>query len=765
MVDVRNPFTYRSFDLKTFAPLDTLPLMGVSFGDQVDNPGSMTASLDLLDVDVQKLAWERASRPNMTLILIDEVFVAQLAGPDQSIVKLTCAGTTATCETTSAHGYHTGQIVEFDGTDSHVVITNITDDGSGFCRINIPTTSSFTEGDELDVVGNSVAGYNVVHVITNAGSGYVDSDTPFTSVGTGGILDFDNQNNPSTWNVTTPGIMFVDGTHFSFDISNLSFPRTGTLAVGGTVGLAKVTKSRCGGGYIVSDRHYSKGKAALTLSTIDSWLGGRLQAIDYSNPDPSAIYWAANPADPTVIAAQLVYDAQQAAITCPGLGPLDCRIGGNGTVDGTRDGIEILINGDPPPNIGGGDALAFLFSGSNTIRALGLNSGLVDGAAIGDGGINVPVGTTVISWVQKSRGPYTASAHAKLKAGSNTTTIQSIVRPVPGEILVATGIAPGATILGVTPLGGISYKVLMSAAATSSHAASTTIISPWFQVVMSHNATADTYETVNYSITAGHAPTPVIYWISTTVPKTQFRNVHEIVNTLSQMGHNVGFDFNYDVGYIEGTTNPEIVLNINYPRRGKSGSAVTLALSRGDLLEDIDYDEAGSQQELGLIETASKSGGVVTGVVNNEDLVTITGYPVYEGVQSRGKVNDRTMLNALAEGDLQLLQNPTATLTLVIELGTPDPETGLLDPTKVSLCDFKTGDDLIFSIAPVDTTLEGAPSFGPNNSPRFPNGMNFEWRINQWLAKVADSGMSTLTLTCGIPPTDTTVPPTPPPVS
>lgn len=66
-----NPFTFRSFDLLTMAELDALPYAGVSFGQVVNSPGSWSGQLPLADPRVQALGWERASRPNATLLVVD----------------------------------------------------------------------------------------------------------------------------------------------------------------------------------------------------------------------------------------------------------------------------------------------------------------------------------------------------------------------------------------------------------------------------------------------------------------------------------------------------------------------------------------------------------------------------------------------------------------------------------------------------------------------------------------------------------------------
>jgi hypothetical protein len=120
------------------------------------------------------------------------------------------------------------------------------------------------------------------------------------------------------------------------------------------------------------------------------------------------------------------------------------------------------------------------------------------------------------------------------------------------------------------------------------------------------------------------------------------------------------------------------------------------------------------------------------------------------------------MLTGIANGDLQLLQNPTSIMTITCPLNL----TGTAAAGSVLLSEFTTGDGVITRIDPATTSELGTPVFGPANDPRFPAGLDFEWRINQWLATVNDSGVSTIAFTLGIPPVDPDLgPPTPPPLS
>ena len=610
-------------------------------------------------------------------------------------------------------------------------------------------------------------------------------------------------------------------------------------------------------GYEVITRTWQNETLTISGSTAGFWAQQRLQAIDYSVPDPTAIYWAANPADPTVIAAQILYDAQQASLAFPNLinnnivssanttsavnaaiGPgnvtsisvgyvaypgasipagttfvaindpneppipfvlaSDYTSGASGTFhvetvfvptqipvselipanyllgiggsgyNGTYQGVQILINGSPPPNIAGGSVSAYLSSGSNVVKAIGFNAGVVVGSAIGDGVVHIPASTTVSAVVQTNASPSYPSIIYPV-SGSNVMVVHCANAPIVGQMIVpvatGSGIPLATTVTSVTRTGSNVYSIHMSANATTSHPSGiAAVLSPYFTITMSANATGTitAAETVNYSVTTGTTPTPTGYWISTTLPKSQFQTVAQIINTLSQMGHNVGFDYSFDVAYIPNTTQPYLVMNIWYPRQGVSGSNVTLALTRAQV-STFSYTEDATQQQNGIIETASKTGGILTGSVQNYNLIGVNGYPVAEGVQSRQKVNDATMLAGMAAGDIALLQNPTATLSVSMPL-----ELNALNGTgkTIGLGDFNLGDDFKFTVAPASLNESGFPVFGPTNDPRFPNGTVFEWRINQYVVTIADNGLSTVSFTAGIPPTDPTLgPPTPPPLS
>ena len=165
---------------------------------------------------------------------------------------------------------------------------------------------------------------------------------------------------------------------------------------------------------------------------------------------------------------------------------------------------------------------------------------------------------------------------------------------------------------------------------------------------------------------------------------------------------------------------------------------------------DFTYDEDSTTQALGISETASGTGGLSPAYVS----VPTMGYPPLEKTISRTQVNNEGVLVTLADADLDLYANPVILPTITVPLALPDSQGGT-DPTQIGFANFNLGDDLLWRIDP----LSGG---GLNVSPRFPNGMSFEWRIVKWLCQVPDSGLPVLVFTLALPPTTVSPPPAPP---
>ena len=150
-----------------------------------------------------------------------------------------------------------------------------------------------------------------------------------------------------------------------------------------------------------------------------------------------------------------------------------------------------------------------------------------------------------------------------------------------------------------------------------------------------------------------------------------------------------------------------------------------------------------------MIETGSGSGGLSPATATAH----IPGYPLLSKATARTQVTTESLLEEIALGDLALVDYPPVSLSLTLPLslpGTPAAERGTL-----ALGEFDVGDRFVFRVDPVS-------SGSLNTDPRFPEGCEYEFRINSWLATPKDVGQSTLTLECGMAPLGYVPAPVPP---
>jgi hypothetical protein len=253
--------------------------------------------------------------------------------------------------------------------------------------------------------------------------------------------------------------------------------------------------------------------------------------------------------------------------------------------------------------------------------------------------------------------------------------------------------------------------------------------------------------------------------VAMTYPATQLQTIDSIVTTLSQMGYMVGPDYSYDVVYIPNTNTPQVTLNIWYPRRGRPFSESEIVIMHAST-SGFTYPEDSTKQADNVAETGSGTGGLYATVLV-DDVIDPVGYPLLEAVISRTQITTQDPLSGTAVSDAALLCYPVTTPTITLPLSLPDPvsfpnQPGYLNPAQLSLGQFDIGDDIMHIIAPAPVNAQGVAAYGLNNSPRFPNGLQFEWRITQWTCTVADYGVSTLLLDLGVPPQQDLPPPQPP---
>jgi len=75
-----NPFGYLAYDLLTGRFLDWLPLRGVTFGQQLNTPGTLSGTLDLRDPRIQAAEPLSSTVPNRTLVVVDYLESVQWGG-------------------------------------------------------------------------------------------------------------------------------------------------------------------------------------------------------------------------------------------------------------------------------------------------------------------------------------------------------------------------------------------------------------------------------------------------------------------------------------------------------------------------------------------------------------------------------------------------------------------------------------------------------------------------------------------------------------
>ncbi len=238
--------------------------------------------------------------------------------------------------------------------------------------------------------------------------------------------------------------------------------------------------------------------------------------------------------------------------------------------------------------------------------------------------------------------------------------------------------------------------------------------------------------------------------VAASYPATQLQTVDQIVSTLAQMGYTFGFDYSFDVAYLPGTKTPGVTLNFWYPRKGRLAEQSQIVILAKDTVKWT-YDEDSTGQATSI--NVSASGGANLAPITAQE--TLPGYPLLEAAISHSDVNTEAVLANLAVADLAAAAYPVTTPTIAIPVPLPDGS-GNVNPAHLKFGDFTLGDDLIFRIDPV-------AGGGMNTDPRFPNGMSFEWRINNWTCTVADKGVSTILFDLGVPPVFQ-IPPLQPPL-
>lgn len=244
---------------------------------------------------------------------------------------------------------------------------------------------------------------------------------------------------------------------------------------------------------------------------------------------------------------------------------------------------------------------------------------------------------------------------------------------------------------------------------------------------------ANSYTTAAAYLASG-TQTPQLDYLSATYPYASLQQLHSIVGMLASNGLGVGFDYAVDVQYSAGPGSvPVGTVNLSYPRRGRTYAQNQLVLNCG---QAISYEPPEDGTQTG--NTVYEQGASGSLVVSQNLLPLQGGYPLLEQIKSRSNIQSANILNVLSNlgiADLAVASYPVVTPSVTMDLFN----------SSVPLGGFIVGDDCRWIVPSSD----GA---GHVFDPRFPLGLDSEWRIIGYHAQVADSGQSTIQFNLALPP-------------
>lgn len=258
------------------------------------------------------------------------------------------------------------------------------------------------------------------------------------------------------------------------------------------------------------------------------------------------------------------------------------------------------------------------------------------------------------------------------------------------------------------------------------------------------------------------AATPTILGIYLSAPRQQRMSVDQLLTMMAELGFNVGFDFAVDSQYVAGV--PTATLTLSYPRRGRIAGSTGLLLNVDQCLA-FTYSEDGTQQA-NQVAQVSATGGLAD-VGNYPPSMTVDGYPLLEQraihtMFSAGNT-PATVLKQFAQDDLALWAYPVTTPQITMPMFS-EPALGewivgddirVLIPPSAAVSANVTQpfdnslpfDNQLAFNPPILTSNQGRPA-----NPRFPNGMDFYWRITKASCTPGDQGIGTTQFTFNMPP-------------
>jgi hypothetical protein len=231
-----------------------------------------------------------------------------------------------------------------------------------------------------------------------------------------------------------------------------------------------------------------------------------------------------------------------------------------------------------------------------------------------------------------------------------------------------------------------------------------------------------------------HGPEGSEYNVKTSYPGTSLQTIDSINSTLAQIGYGPGFDFSWDAEYnSEGV--PVVALNLYRPKKGRTPEESQIVILGRDTVKWT-WPEDATLQATEVVETGSGTGSIPAYASTN-----YPGYPLLQKATARTQITTESLLEEIALGDLALVGWPVVTPTIVLAASLPN--TPAQERKTLALGEYDVGDEFVFRIDP----MAGG---GTNTDPRFPAGMEYPLRINQWTCTPADKGLSTVQIDAGI---------------
>lgn len=211
-------------------------------------------------------------------------------------------------------------------------------------------------------------------------------------------------------------------------------------------------------------------------------------------------------------------------------------------------------------------------------------------------------------------------------------------------------------------------------------------------------------------------------------PITQLQTISSMITTLSGGAYGTGFDFYISTAW-QGSNpggTPVFTMNFYYPRMGRIAGQTGLVVDSQQAM-DYTWAEDGTQMANSIYLNATISGQNQTQIQAQDPVVVSSGYPLLEKTTSATNVQTTSLAQTVAQGDLAQFEWPIVTPQFTVPMFQGD----------LTVNTFMIGDDIRIMMQPDE---------------RFLTGFDTYMRIVAADYALADSGVSTMTLTLNMPP-------------